>query len=290
MRHRPLFLAVAALAVAACAARVKLPGNVQVMRGDIEEAKRAGAIRCAPGEIATAEANLDFADAEVAAGKADRAKEHLHAADRNLKDALQLSGPCAPKKVVVARKPQTSIEKTDKDNDGVPDVDDVCPEVPGRLELGGCPDTDGDGVADRVDKCPNQFGVPPDGCPKKYSLVVVKRDNIVIRQQVRFATAKSRVLSASFHLLDQVVQVLNDYPKMRVSIEGHTDNAGRERVNMRLSQKRAEAVRNYLVSKGISASRLTAIGYGPTKPLAPNRTAKGKAKNRRTEFKVVALE
>jgi outer membrane protein OmpA-like peptidoglycan-associated protein len=87
-----------------------------------------------------------------------------------------------------------------------------------------------------------------------------------------------------------VVQVLNEYPKMRVSIEGHTDNVGGERANVRLSQLRAQAVRDYLASKGIAPSRLEAVGFGPTKPLASNKTAKGKAKNRRTEFKVIALE
>jgi outer membrane protein OmpA-like peptidoglycan-associated protein len=77
---------------------------------------------------------------------------------------------------------------------------------------------------------------------------------------------------------------------MRVSIEGHTDNVGKESTNLRLSQKRAEAVRDYLVSKGISPTRLEAVGYGPTKPLMSNKTKRGKAKNRRTEFKVISIE
>ena len=98
------------------------------------------------------------------------------------------------------------------------------------------------------------------------------------------------MLPDSFPLLNQVAQVLNDFPKMRISIEGHTDNVGTEAANMRLSQKRAEAVLDYLVSKGISPERLDATGFGPTKPVASNKTAKGRAQNRRTEFRIVALE
>jgi OmpA-OmpF porin, OOP family len=384
MRGR-LLLSAAALAVTACATGGKLRENAQVIRSDIEKAKLSGAVRCAPKELALAEANVQFSDEEVASGHASRAKQHLQAAERSVKDALRLSKSCGPTQVVIAKKaPGISIEKTDKDGDGVPDLDDACPDTPGKREFNGCPDTDGDGIADaddacpqqagpketqgcpvakdtdgdgvpddidrcpldpedkdgfqeedgcpdpdndgdgivdkadacpneagplenkgcpvvdtdadadgipdRSDKCPDQLGPPPDGCPKKYTLVEVKKDKLDIKQQVHFANAKFRVLPDSFKLLNQVVQVLNDFPKMRVSIEGHTDNVGGEGHNMRLSQRRAEAVRDYLVSKGISPSRLQAVGYGPTKPLASNKTAKGKAKNRRTEFKIVAVE
>ena len=208
---------------------------------------------------------------------------------------------------------------TDKDHDGVPDGEDRCPDVAGLKEFAGCPDADADGIqdaedkcptqagpkenggcpdqdrdgdtlSDRLDKCPDQFGPPPDGCPKKYTLVEVKKEKIEIRQQVHFATAKFRVLPDSFALLNQVVQVLNDFAKMRLSIEGHTDNVGGEAANMRLSQRRAEAVRDYLVAKGVSPVRLEAIGFGPTKPIASNKTPRGKGQNRRTEFRIVALE
>jgi OOP family OmpA-OmpF porin len=180
----------------------------------------------------------------------------------------------------------------DRDGDGVPDNEDKCPDVPGPKENQGCPDTDrdGDGIPDRLDKCPDKFGPPPDGCPRLYTLLEVKKEKIEIKQQVHFATAKFRVLPDSFKLLDQVAQVLKDFPKMRVSIEGHTDNVGGEAANMRLSQRRAEAVQDYLVSKGISPTRLQAIGYGPTKPIASNKTAKGKGLNRRTEFRIVGNE
>jgi OmpA-OmpF porin, OOP family len=98
------------------------------------------------------------------------------------------------------------------------------------------------------------------------------------------------VLADSFPLLNQVVQVLNDFPKMRVSIEGHTDTVGAEAGNMRLSQRRSDAVRDYLASKGVAADRLETVGYGPTKPVASNKTERGRARNRRTEFRIVSLE
>jgi outer membrane protein OmpA-like peptidoglycan-associated protein len=177
----------------------------------------------------------------------------------------------------------------DSDADGLPDPEDKCPVNAGPKENGGCPDVDrdGDAILDRSDRCPEQFGAPPDGCPRQYALLEVKRDKIEIKQQVHFATAKYRVLRDSYPLLNQVVQVLNDYPKMRVFIEGHTDSVGGEASNLRLSQRRAEAVLDYLVSKGISPERLEAAGFGPTKPLASNKTVSGRARNRRTEFKVL---
>ena len=381
---------VAALAAAACATAGMLRENAAVVRQDIEKAKRSGAARCAPKELALAEANLAFADEEVAYGDASRAKEHVDLAERHVKDALRYSKTCGPTQVVIAQKEEepkkkiVQIMKLDRDGDGVPDDEDLCPDTPGPKENGGCPiakdtdgdgipddidrcpldpedkdgfqdedgcpdpdndgdgivdkldacpndpgplenqgcpimdrdgdgvpddvdkcpdepgpkenqgcpdkDTDGDGIPDRLDKCPLQFGPPPDGCPKKYALVVVSREKIEIKQQVHFATAKYRVLPDSFPLLNQVAQVLQDFPKMRVSVEGHTDNVGGEASNMKLSQRRAEAVRDYLVSKGISPSRLEAVGYGPTKPIASNKTAKGKGLNRRTEFRIVANE
>ena len=184
----------------------------------------------------------------------------------------------------------------DNDGDGIVDKADACPNEPGPIENRGCParaaepDRDRDGVADRVDKCPDQVGPPPDGCPRAYSMVEVKRERIVIRQQVRFATGRSKVLPDSFALLGQVVQVLNDFPRMRVSIEGHTDAVGGEAANMKLSQQRAEAVRAWLVGKGIAPARLQATGFGPTRPMASNGTARGREQNRRTEFRIVSLE
>jgi len=435
-------IAVLCLALAAgCAAGGKLRADAEVARADIAKARTSGAMRCAPRELALAEANVAFAEEEISIGNGGRAREHLDLSETNVKRALDLSRGCGPTQVTIAKqeeRPAVRIEKTDGDKDGVPDVDDRCPELPGRPETGGCPDADGDGVldaddacpsqpgpresqgcpvskdsdsdalpddidrcpldpedrdgfqdedgcpdadndgdgvvdkadacplepgaveargcpvkdrdgdgvsdpadscpdvagikvlagcpdsdsdgipdaedkcpqqagtkenggcpdadtdgdalADRIDKCPTQFGPRPDGCPKKYTLVQVRREKIDIKQQVHFATAKFRVLPDSFPLLNQVVQVLRDFPNMQISIEGHTDSVGGEALNMRLSQQRAEAVLDYLISKGVSPERLEAIGFGPTKPIASNKTASGRARNRRTEFRIVTLE
>ncbi|MBT8491474.1 MAG: OmpA family protein, partial [Deltaproteobacteria bacterium] len=88
-------------------------------------------------------------------------------------------------------------------------------------------------------------------------------------------------------VLDKAVAVLKEFPKIRMEIDGHTDNVGKEQLNTTLSQKRAEAVRDYFVSKGIDQGRLEAKGFGPTKPVADNATPAGRAKNRRVEFKLL---
>jgi outer membrane protein OmpA-like peptidoglycan-associated protein len=441
---RAILAAALVLLASACATGGKLRADAEVVRADILKARRSGAVKCAPKDLALAEANVHFAEEEISYGHGSRARQHLDTAETSVKKALDLSKTCGPTQVTIGKKDQepkkrvVQIEKTDKDRDGVADLDDRCPEVPGKPELAGCPDTDGDGildgddacprepgpketqgcpvakdtdldgipddidrcgldpedkdgfqdedgcpdadndgdgvvdkadacpmepgavetrgcpvldkdgdgvpdpkdscpdvaglkvlagcpdtdadgladaddkcpdragpkdnggcpdadkdgdtVVDRADRCPDQFGAPPEGCPKKYTLVEVKREKIEIKQQVHFATAKHRVLPDSYKLLDQVVSVLNDFPKMRISIEGHTDSVGGEVMNMRLSERRSEAVLDYLVSKGISPDRLEAVGYGPTKPIASNKTAVGRAKNRRTEFRIVSVE
>ncbi len=448
MRAR-LLASVPAVAIlaAGCVTGGKLREGASVVRADVEKAKRSGAVRCAPRELALAESHVAFAEEETAYGDATRAMGHLAKAEANVKKALDLSRTCGPTQVTIGKKqPEppppdrkiVKIEKTDRDGDGIPDLDDACPELPGKAEfrgcpdtdgdgvpdaedacprepgpretqgcpvskdsdgdgipddidrcpldpedrdgfqdedgcpdadndgdgivdradtcpnepgpienrgcpvtdkdgdgvpdaedrcpdlpgkkaLGGCPDTDGDGIADaedrcpvlaglrenqgcpdtdrdgdtivdRLDRCPDQFGPPPDGCPKKYTLVEVKKERIDIKQQVHFATARWRVLPDSFRLLDEVVSVLRDFPKMRISIEGHTDSVGGESMNLRLSQRRAEAVRDYLVDAGIAPERLEAIGFGLTRPIASNKTARGRSLNRRTEFRIVSLE
>ncbi len=182
----------------------------------------------------------------------------------------------------------------DNDGDGIVDRLDACPNTPGPIENRGCPildpDRDGDGIPDRLDKCPDEPGPPPDVCPKKYALVEVKKDRLVIRQQIHFASGRWTILPDSFPLLDQVVEVLKDQPGMRVSVEGHTDAIGGEAMNRRLSQARADAVRDYLTSKGVAPARLDAVGYGATQPIASNKTESGRARNRRTEFRIVSRE
>ena len=150
-------------------------------------------------------------------------------------------------------------------------------------------DTDGDGVPDIEDNCPNEPGPASNhGCPlSNKQLVAVTAKGIEILDKVRFATGKSVIAPKSFRLLNQVAAVMNQHTEMtQIEVQGHTDAQGRPEKNTVLSQARADAVVKYLVAKGVAATRLTARGYGPTVPLADNATPAGREKNRRVEFRV----
>jgi outer membrane protein OmpA-like peptidoglycan-associated protein len=179
----------------------------------------------------------------------------------------------------------------DNDNDGMPDGQDKCAGQAGPAENGGCPDTDkdNDGIADRVDACPEEPGVKEEkGCAKKYKMVVVKRDKIEIKKQIKFGTGSAKILGKeSFAILDDVAQALRDATFIKkVRIEGHTDSQGNDATNLRLSQNRADAVKAELIKRGIDPARLESVGYGEAKPIASNATARGRAENRRTEFNI----
>jgi OmpA-OmpF porin, OOP family len=453
------------LVLSACVSGSKIRADSEVIQADVERARRSGAQRCAPRELATAEANLDFARGELSQGSSFRASEHIRLADTSIKKALALSKDCAPKQVVVREKPDqpqpsqpqpsqvvVRIEETDSDGDGVPDKDDPCPDQPedrdgfedmdgcpepdndkdgvldaadkcpllpgpadnagcpeetpkdrdgdtipdkqdkcpdqaedrdgfqdedgcpeldndndgivdsadkcpnengplqnlgcpivdkdgdglndpqdkcpdepedkdgfqdedgcpdldndtdgvpdgqdkcpleaGPVENGGCPDADKDrdGIFDRLDACPEEPGVSEEkGCPKKYKMVVVKKDRIEIKKQINFGTGSARIIGAqSQAILKDVAAVLRDMPVIKkVRIEGHTDSQGADASNLRLSQKRADAVMAQLIKLGIDPGRLEAVGYGETKPIASNATKAGRAENRRTEFNII---
>jgi outer membrane protein OmpA-like peptidoglycan-associated protein len=173
----------------------------------------------------------------------------------------------------------------DTDKDGINDELDKCPTVPGYARYQGCPipDTDKDGVNDEEDKCINEAGPASNfGCPV-ISEEIVKRVNKAA-QNVFFSTGSSKLLTKSFSKLNDVVAILNENPSYKVSIDGHTDNTGKEDKNQTLSEARAASVKAYLVSKGVDESRLTSTGYGQDKPVADNKTAAGRAKNRRVEM------
>jgi len=121
-----------------------------------------------------------------------------------------------------------------------------------------------------------------------YKLIKITKKKIEIKQKIYFTTGKSIIKPQSFPILDEIAQVLNDSTKLRIRIEGHTDSQGSARYNQRLSQKRANAVMNYLISKGIVPSRLEAVGFGESRPIAPNDSEEGRAKNRRVEFVIVS--
>jgi outer membrane protein OmpA-like peptidoglycan-associated protein len=186
----------------------------------------------------------------------------------------------------------------DNDMDGIPDDKDKdpgsgrsCanePEDPdGYEDNDGCPepDNDKDGVLDLDDNCPNEPG-PPDnkGCPKKPSLVVVTDKEIKILQQIHFEFDKDKIRPESFKILDAVVEVLKQFPKIKLEIQGHTDNKGKPEYNKKLSDRRAISVVKYLVAHGIEPGRLTSHGYGMERPLVANDSDQGRALNRRVQF------
>jgi len=203
----------------------------------------------------------------------------------------------------------------DKDNDGTADKDDQCPDKPGPYE--GCPDTDNDGVADHKDKCPNQPAATADGCPAKPVAKDSDNDGIddsidrcpttfgvaanngcpEIKKEtkerlafamsaVQFETAKASLKSQSFAVLDEIVDIMRQYPDYNLAIGGHTDNVGDDDGNLRLSTERAKTCYDYLVFRGIKTARLRYAGFGELRPLGDNNTPEGRELNRRVEFEL----
>ena len=201
----------------------------------------------------------------------------------------------------------------DRDGDGVTDADDKCPDTPGKAELAGCPDADNDGVTDAADKCPDTpagvkvdangcpldrdgDGVPdfqdrcPDragpasnrGCPE------IKAETKKRLQEatkfINFQFNKAVLLPSSYPTLKDLAAIMAEYPDYTMSIAGHTDSKGSDDYNLRLSYDRAASARTYMLSQGVPADRIESRGYGETKPIADNATAKGQALNRRVEF------
>ena len=203
----------------------------------------------------------------------------------------------------------------DADGDGVADKDDACPNDAGLESLAGCPDSDGDGVADKDDTCPNQAGpaanggcpwpdtdgdsvldkddmcpavagtVANNGCPE-VTEEVQKQLNDYART-ILFDTGKASIKAESTSVMVDIIQILNEYPNAKFTVEGHTDSVGSKKLNQSLSEKRANSVRDFLIEKGIDGSRLTAIGYGEEKPIATNRTRSGRKQNRRVEINLM---
>ena len=307
----------------ACASGSALRQRADAIGQDVKSARDLNAAACAPREIATAEANLRFAQLALDQGDSPRAGAHLDTAAPAARDALARSRDCGNTKVAVRKpadpQPATlSVSAKDTDGDGVPDVDDLCPDVPGPAEHRGCPvftDRDGDGVADDIDRCPelagpkenfgcswpdrdgdrvankddrcpDEPGTPENqGCPRRTALIVIRRDRIELKQQIHFQPNRAKILSDSFDVLREVAQAIKDAP-VAVRIEGHTDNVGKRKENVTLSQARADAVKEYLIRGGVGEKQLTAVGYGPKRPIASNSTRAGRTLNRRVEFRI----
>ena len=176
----------------------------------------------------------------------------------------------------------------DADGDGVADKDDACPTVAGPKENKGCPwpDTDGDGVADKDDKCPTVAGtVANNGCPEVSDETMKKLNDY--GKTILFNSGKASFQKQTIPVLQAMTAILKEYPTAKFSLEGHTDADGKDTMNQKLSEDRAAAVKNFLVENGIDASRLTSKGFGESMPVDSNKTAKGKANNRRVEVKLV---
>jgi outer membrane protein OmpA-like peptidoglycan-associated protein len=221
--------------------------------------------------------------------------------------------PCPDKKGTVNGCPDT-------DSDGIADKDDPCPDKPGAYN--GCPDTDKDGTPDNVDKCPTEAGpFGNSGCPEKAPVAVVIGDTdgdgvkddkdkcpntagpasnngcpeirketkerlAFAMQAVQFETGKASLKGPSYAILDEIVEIMRQYPDYKLSISGHTDNVGDDDTNLRLSTERAKACQDYFIFRGISAARLRFAGFGEARPLADNDSASGREVNRRVEFEL----
>jgi outer membrane protein OmpA-like peptidoglycan-associated protein len=186
----------------------------------------------------------------------------------------------------------------DNDADGIPDATDKCPleaeDKDGFQDDDGCPDpdNDSDGILDATDECPLEAETvngreDDDGCP---DLVRVDRQQgrILILEKIYFKTNSDTILERSFPMLEEMAATLGQHQDLgKVSIEGHTDAKGSAASNLRLSQRRANSVMRFLVERGVAADRLSATGYGETKPLQDNKTEEGRAENRRVEFRLI---
>ncbi|MEI9944868.1 MAG: OmpA family protein [Chitinophagaceae bacterium] len=201
------------------------------------------------------------------------------------KDGINDEEDKCPSVAGLARYQGCPIPDTDKD--GINDEEDKCPTQPGPASNQGCPlvDTDKDGIPDQDDRCPTLFGtVENHGCPEIKEEVVKRVDYAA--QNIYFATGKYVLLSKSFKGLDEVAQIIKDNPDVKMMIDGHTDDVGSEESNQKLSENRANAVKAYLIKKGVDESRLVAAGHGESEPVADNKTAAGRQTNRRVEMKL----
>lgn len=210
----------------------------------------------------------------------------------------------------------------DKDADGTPDKTDLCPDLFGPKEYKGCPDKDGDGIVDSEDECPSEAGpVENKGCP----YLDVDKDGILDKDDVcptvpgvaqykgcpppppvkpseqkiiekafaslEFATAKDVIKPKSYPSLNALAKLLVEHKNdWTLKLSGHTDNEGKEEKNMALSEKRAKAVKNYLVKKGAIDGQILTEWFGQTQPIADNATPAGRQKNRRVEMKIIFKE
>jgi len=199
------------------------------------------------------------------------------------KDGINEEEDKGPSVAGLARYQGCPVPDTDKD--GINDEDDKCKDVFGLARYQGCPvpDKDGDDVNDEEDKCVTIPGSKENfGCP--VITEEIKKKVNTAAKNILFVSGSAKLQSSSNKGLNEVVQIMKDNPAMNLSVDSHTDNAGNDELNQKLSENRAAAVKTYIVSKGIDANRITATGYGEFMPIADNTTAAGRQKNLRTEL------
>jgi outer membrane protein OmpA-like peptidoglycan-associated protein len=173
----------------------------------------------------------------------------------------------------------------DTDKDGINDEEDKCPTVAGLVKYQGCPmpDQDNDGVADENDKCPINAGpASNEGCPEVSKDIVNQINNAA--KNIVFATGSYKILPKSYKSLDVVAELMKQDESLTIDIDGYTDDAGDDASNQILSERRATSVKEYLRVKGVSPSRMASAGYGEARPVGDNKTAAGRAQNRRIEI------
>ncbi len=186
-------------------------------------------------------------------------------------------------------------QRADRDGDGIDDARDACPTEPedcdGHTDDDGCPDLDddADGILDACDRCPNDPETPngtddDDGCPD--AARIMTGEDIRIIPHVSFADGSARIDPASLAVLDEIARLMVTNPQLeRVSIRGNASRG--ERDALALSERRARAVVEALVARGVAGDRLEIRGDGDARPLAPNTTTHGRTLNRRVDFEIV---
>ena len=201
------------------------------------------------------------------------------------KDGINDEQDKCPDKAGVAKYQGCPVPDTD--GDGLNDESDACPQKAGTVEFNGCPipDSDGDGLNDKEDKCPTEAGIKANnGCPEVKKEIVEKVNYAA--KQVFFSLGSDKITPPSYPALDEVADILLKHTNLRLTIDGYTDNTGTPAINLALSQKRADAVKKYLVEKGVAETRIRAAGHGQEGAVADNGTEEGRARNRRVEMKV----
>jgi OOP family OmpA-OmpF porin len=183
----------------------------------------------------------------------------------------------------------------DSDQDTVPDYLDKCPFIKGRVDNDGCPfvgDIDRDGIPDREDKCPEVKGLEKyQGCPDLNSLRATELITVMSYSKSIYFNSDSNSITSGFYftMLDDVAEIMLKNKNVTFSISGFTDDVGTDDYNLKLSEKRANEARNYLIERGVEMDRIFAKGYGEIDPKYQNNTPQGKQLNRRVEIKSVGF-